>query len=307
MYTIKFQRHGLPHAHLLIFLHPANKYPNAEDIDKVISDEIPCPIQEPELHQCVKEHMIHGPCVTINNSLPCMKNGKCSIFFPKKFYQTTTISEDGFPYYRRRNNLATIIKNGISLDNRSVVPYNPVLLVKYQAHINVEWCNKSSSIKYLFKYINKGYDRITTTIVPNHDESNINQESVDKIKKYLDCRYISPCEACWRIFSFHIHGRNHVVERLYFHLPGDKDEYSIDDIMGKTTVAKIMFISWMECNKKYQEARCLTYSQIVSKFVYVKKRKMLETQNDGKHYWQTYLGSSKFRRIVLFEENVNSC
>ena len=36
MYTIEFQKRGLPHAHLLILLHPTNKYPNAEDIDKVI-------------------------------------------------------------------------------------------------------------------------------------------------------------------------------------------------------------------------------------------------------------------------------
>jgi len=36
MYTIEFQKRGLSHAHLLIFLHPANKYPNVEDIDKVI-------------------------------------------------------------------------------------------------------------------------------------------------------------------------------------------------------------------------------------------------------------------------------
>ena len=55
MYTIKFQNRGLPHEHLLIFLHPSSKYPTLDDIDKVISAEIPCPINNPELHKCVQD------------------------------------------------------------------------------------------------------------------------------------------------------------------------------------------------------------------------------------------------------------
>jgi len=96
--------HLLPHAHLLLFLHQNSKYPTADDIDRVISAEIPCPIQNLKLHQCVKEHMIHGPCGVVNKSLPCMKNGKRSRFYPKNFQSITTISEDGFPHYRRRDN-----------------------------------------------------------------------------------------------------------------------------------------------------------------------------------------------------------
>jgi len=182
MYTIEFQKRGLPHAHLLLFLHPNSKYPTVDDIDKVISAEIPCPIANPKLHQCVKEHMIHGPCGIANKSLSCMKNGKCSRFFPKKFQATTTIFEDGFPHYRRRDNSTTVIKNDISLDNHYIVPYNPKLLLRYQAHINVEWCNRSTSIKYLFKYINKGYNRTTTTIVNNTNESTALHDPVYEIK-----------------------------------------------------------------------------------------------------------------------------
>jgi len=137
MHTIEFQKHGLPHANLLLFLHPNSKYPTVDDIDREISTEIPCPIENPKLHKYVKEHMIHGPCGIANNSLPCMKNGKCSRFYPKKFQVKTTIFEDGFPHYHRRGNSITIIKNDISLDNCFVVPYNPKFLLKYQAHINV--------------------------------------------------------------------------------------------------------------------------------------------------------------------------
>jgi hypothetical protein len=80
------------------------------------------------------------------------------------------------------------------LDNRFVVPYNRDLLEKFQAHINVEWCNRSRSIKYLFKYIHKEDDHITA-LLKERDASNDTDES----KKYLEMSYISTTEACWRL------------------------------------------------------------------------------------------------------------
>ena len=117
MYTIEFQKHGPPHANLLLFLHPNSKYPTGDDIDREISAEISCPIENPKLHQYVKEHMIHGPCGIAKKSLSCTKTGKCSWFYPKKFQVRTTISEDCFPHYHRRGNSITVIKNDISLYN----------------------------------------------------------------------------------------------------------------------------------------------------------------------------------------------
>lgn len=142
-------------------MNPQTKYPNPTDIDKIISCEIPNPDLHPRLYNLVKQHMMHGPC----GLSPCMKNRKYSKFFPKKFNETTIVNQDGFPQYRRRANTHKIFKNGVSLDNIHVVPYNIRLLLKFQAHINMEWCNQYSSIKYLFKYIHKGYDRITASII----------------------------------------------------------------------------------------------------------------------------------------------
>ncbi|KAF1877767.1 hypothetical protein Lal_00038076 [Lupinus albus] len=285
MYTIEFQKRGLPHAHLLIFLHPSNKYPTPDDIDRIICAEIPNQSDHPELHNLVKSHMIHGPCGSCNISSPCMVDGKCSRYFPKQFQQTTVVDQDGYPVYRRRDNGNYVEKNGISLDNRYVVPYNPHLLMKYQAHINMEWCNQSTSIKYLFKYINKGYDRITAVIESSPNGVH-NQANLDEVKQYLDCRYVSPSEACWRIFRFPIHGRQPAVERLSFHLQGEQpiyfnDNEDIDNILSRPTVSESMFTSWMEANEKYEEGRTLSYAQYVSKFVYLKRNRCWKPRKSG--------------------------
>ncbi|MCH86997.1 helicase-like protein, partial [Trifolium medium] len=130
MYTIEFQKRGLPHAHILLFLHPSSKYPTPHDIDKIISAEIPDENSQPKLY--------------------------------------------------------------------------------------------------------------------NLDPSQRTTEQVDEIKQYLDCRYVSPSEACWRIFSFPIHARRPAVERLYFHLLGEhsvyyNDDDRVEDILLKPSVTESMF------------------------------------------------------------------
>ena len=163
VYTVEFQKRGLPHAHILLFFHPEDKHKSGTDIDKIIIAEIPDKEAYPKLYDAVKNYMMHGPCSKARPNSPCMNDGKCSKYFPKKFSEETTFDEDGYPLYRRRDDKRTIEIGGTPLDNRYVVPYNPELLLRYEAHINVVWCNQNRAIKYLFKYINKGNDRITTT------------------------------------------------------------------------------------------------------------------------------------------------
>ncbi|KAI3687642.1 hypothetical protein L1987_81342 [Smallanthus sonchifolius] len=198
VYTVEFQKRGLPHAHVCLFMHPDHKLPTVEYIDPIITAEIPEKNEDPELYSLVKEFMIHGPCGNHNLNCPCMIDNKCSKKFPKRFCANTTIDGDGFPVYRRRDYGTFVEKSGVKLDNRSVVPYNKLLLKRYQAHINVEWCNQAGSIKYLFKYINKGPDRATLLLEQSNKEDD-NNEVVDEIQEYYDCRYLSACEATWRL------------------------------------------------------------------------------------------------------------
>ena len=155
VYTFEYQKRGLPHAHILLLLHHDDNHPTAAEIDRIISAEIPDLNEEPLVYEVVKQYMVHGPSGFINSRVGCMIENKCIKHFPKKICLQTTVDEDGFPIYRRRNNGRFVERNEVKLDNRFIVPHNIELLVKFQAHINVKWCNRSRSIKYLFKYIIK--------------------------------------------------------------------------------------------------------------------------------------------------------
>ncbi|XP_035832001.1 uncharacterized protein LOC110870495 [Helianthus annuus] len=272
VYTVEFQKRGLPHAHICVFMHSDSKILSVDQLDPIISAEIPDIAEDPELYKLVADYMIHGPCGPLNMNCPCMIDRKCSKKFPKKFVNETCLDKKGFPVYRRRDSGLSVVKSRVNVDNRYVVPYSKVLLKRYQAHINVEWCNQVGSIKYLFKYINKGPDRTTLRVVEsgNQDEQ---EPVVDEIEKYYDCRYISACESVWRIFSYDIHYRYPAVIRLPFHLPGQQNvvygaDDDIDEVLNKPSVASTMFLSWMKCNEKLPEARNLTYVEFPSKYVF---------------------------------------
>ncbi|XP_075658963.1 uncharacterized protein LOC142628812 [Castanea sativa] len=151
-----------------------------------------------------------------------------------------------------------------------------------QAHINVEWCNRSRSIKYLFKYITKGPDRATLILEENlHFDASTgmqNMTDTDEVKGYLNCRYVSAIEACWRIFEFEIHYRQPAVQRLSFHIENQqpvifKDSEYLDDVIDRQEIRKSKFTEWMKANELYEEARELTYSKFPTKWVWHKRDK----------------------------------
>ncbi|XP_074266228.1 uncharacterized protein LOC141588698 [Silene latifolia] len=227
VYTIEFQKRGLPHAHIVLFLHREDKFPTAVDVDKIIFAEIPDPTTDPVLHSVVCEYMLHGLC------------GK--------------------------------------------------LLLKYRAHINVEWCNQSRSIKYLFKYINKGSDRVTM----QSSYTRRNEEDpgrFDEIKRFYNYRYLSACEAAWRIFGFDIDYITPAVERLQYHLPDEQpivfhDDDWVDEVVEKTSLGVSQFLNWMGCNnstvEEMQVAKELLYCEFPTKFVWKKKLRQWSLRKKG--------------------------
>nr|XP_036224310.1 uncharacterized protein LOC106621587 [Bactrocera oleae] len=187
MYSVEWQKRGLPHAHILIWLVEKIR-PN--EVDAVISAEIPNVQVDPGLHEVVIKNMIHGPCGTLNQNSPCMMDGKCSKRYPRTLISETITGNDGYPLYRRRstadNGKSTIVKlnqQDIEIDNRWIVPYSPILSKTFKAHINVESCHSVKSIKYICKYVTKGSDMAVIGIGA--------ENSNDEVTQYQMGRYVS--------------------------------------------------------------------------------------------------------------------
>ncbi|XP_022028245.1 uncharacterized protein LOC110929395 [Helianthus annuus] len=257
VYTVEFQKRGLPHAHICLFMKADHKLPTVEHIDPFISAEIPDKNKDPEL---------------------------------------------------RRDSGHTVVKKGVTLDNRSVVPYNKKLLKRYQAHINVEWCNQAGSIKYLFKYINKGPDRATVAVFDS-DRGPDEEIPKDEIKEYYEARYVSACEASWRIFANDVHCRYPSVMRLPFHLLGQQNvvfscDDDIEDVLNKPQVNSSIFLEWMKMNNSKPEARELTYVEFPSKYVWKLKDRCWQPRQNyvviGRIYFASpSLGEAYYLRILL--------
>jgi PIF1-like helicase/Helicase len=162
--------------------------------------------------------MIHGPCGLTNPTCVCMKNGQCAKDYPREFCNQTLNPDDGYPKYRRRSadsgGVTFVSSNGTSISNAWVVPYNPFLSKKYNAHINVEICNTVQVLKYLFKYVYKGHDKTSVSV---NSRTNPNE-----IERYLEGRFVCPNEAFWRILGYSMHNRYPAVERLSVHLEFDQ-------------------------------------------------------------------------------------
>ncbi|XP_069968873.1 uncharacterized protein [Bactrocera oleae] len=192
MYSVEWQQRGLTHAHILIWL--LNKL-HSNEVDDIISAEIPDPVTDPHLHDIVMTQMVHGPCGALNPISPCMADGKCTKRYPRPLVTEIVTGNDGYPVYRRRSkedNGRTIkvkVQNQeIEIGNEFIEPYCPLLSRIFKTHANVESCHSAKSIKYLCKYVTKGSDMAVFGIASENTNDEISNFQMGRYlwNKYKD-------------------------------------------------------------------------------------------------------------------------
>ena len=206
------------------------------------------------------------------------------------------MSEDGHIVYRRRRvdhggNImdgvkVTGLRHLVTLSSRWCVPYNPWLILKYGCHINVEIVHSVSAVKYLYKYILKGPDRVIVKAV-NDDDDGSNQK--DEITKFSDCRYISCTDALLNLFEFKLTDKYPPVTKLSLHLP---DQQWIT-FPGNITLTKelvqeklmnskcTMLTQFFQLCQHDSRASNLLYPNVLRYYTYDTKKKVYKRrQND---------------------------
>ncbi|AQK64979.1 hypothetical protein ZEAMMB73_Zm00001d013986 [Zea mays] len=260
VYVVEFQKRGLPHAHFLLIMQRKYKLTCPEQYDLLISAEIPHN-KYPELRKMVIKHMMHGPCGSLNPNCPCTKgHASCKNHYPRPFSDTTLQGKDSYPIYRHRDDGRKEKVRGCELDNRWVVPYNPYLLHLFNCHINVEACGSIKTVKYLFKYIYKGHDRVSVVM---RDTSKADDD-VDEIKQYRDARWVTPLEALWRIYGFELSQNSPPVMQLQLHLPNMHmvafhERQMVERVVNRPGADRSMLTAYFEANRLHEGACGILY------------------------------------------------
>ncbi|KAG2217963.1 hypothetical protein INT45_001397 [Circinella minor] len=249
VHTMEFQKRGLPHAHILLILAQSDKPRTPEDVDDIVSAELPNADQYPAARATVERLMMHGPCGDLNSRSPCMQGGACSKSFPKQFSDETNMSENGYPVYRRhRNNNDHVHKNG-GHDRAAVV------VSQNQRQSNAQSTTNEQA-----------------------------DPSMNEIKTYLDARYVSACEDYWRLFSFSLYKEfpNHQRSAIYLedeqlaYFNEHNDPGTVADRAYETTLT-----AWFNYNIENEDGQHVLYPDFPENYVFVKSDRRWKIRERG--------------------------
>jgi hypothetical protein len=264
-WSVEFQQRGLPHLHACFIVRQEDKPHSPEIVDCIVAAQLPDASVDLPYFRAVTKHMMHGPCGVHNPSHYCMKQGQCRFDYPKKLQDVTTIPQDGYTKLARPLGFSVDLGN-FQADNGWVVPHNRYLLLKYDAHINVECSSSIAVVKYMFSYIYKGTKTTSATVRSSHDE----------IQLFSDGRITSAAEAMWHVLGFETHKQLPTVQRLGCSLPDDPDvvfdgtqaPLEVEQAAADALEAPNHLKAWFALNASDAFARTLTYLEIPTHFTW---------------------------------------
>ena len=330
LHVIEFQKRGVPHAHLMIFLANEDKPRTPEQIDLMVCAQLPGEDADPDLFKAVTRHMLHGPCGRgYNEKCVCIDLvlKACKKHYPKNFQESTNVGDDSYPTYARPQNGRTVQRRHptagpdetILLDNQWVVPYNPYLLLKYDCHINVEICNSIRTVRYMHNYVYKGPDRANARFhrvdgaAPG--AAGVAQaQDRNEVQEYLDGRYISSSKAAYRTLELSMHNMYPSVQRLQLHLDGDErvifhngqEQRAVEQGAKPTTLTACLYLMHnIRLTEPQQPHLALKYPDVVDHYRWdaPNYQWVLRTNNSntiGRLYGvHPVAGKSLFLRILL--------
>lgn len=89
VYTVEYQKRGLPHAHILLIMEPSARPLSCEAYDRFVCAQIPNPDTHPRLYAAVSKFMIHSCTPYCISSTP--SSSTCKKGFPKGVFNFCTI------------------------------------------------------------------------------------------------------------------------------------------------------------------------------------------------------------------------
>lgn len=97
--SVEYQKRGLPHTRILLFLHDDDISRCADHVNQIFQEQ--ALIIHPNLVELVMSQMTHGPCGPKFPNAHCMRSAKCQKRFPNRWCDQTVLIEGFYPEYAR--------------------------------------------------------------------------------------------------------------------------------------------------------------------------------------------------------------
>jgi hypothetical protein len=142
----------------------------------------------------------------------------------------------------------------------------------FNTHINVEVSADIRSVKYLFKYVYKGPDRVVAVIAG----------PINEIQQYIDARYLNATEGVDSLRSFRKHMEWPPVTRLVVHLPGQhnvifNENEDLAVVVERATHQKTTLTAYFVYNVQNADGRNVVYANFPVDHVWKIREKVWST------------------------------